>query len=56
MIEALSHSSFFIALMVSSRSTFLQPYSRRAQTVIITLGSLGWYAFFLATNLLAAMT
>ncbi len=56
MIEALLHSTFFIALTVSSRSTFLQPYSRAARNGIVVLGCLGWYAFFLVMNVVAKLT
>ncbi len=56
MIEALLHSTFFIALTVSSRGTFLRPYSRTARNVIVTLGCLGWYAFFLVFSTIAKMT
>jgi hypothetical protein len=51
-IEALLYSAFFIALTISSRSTYLRPYSWAARNVIIGLICLGWYAFFFATIML----
>lgn len=56
MIEALFPASLFIAMTVASRSTYLQPYSRTARGVIITLGCLAWYAFFVGMSVLAAAT
>ena len=55
-IEALLHSSFFIALAVSSQHTFLKPYSRVARNVIIAAMTVGWYGFFLGVSALAALT
>lgn len=52
-IDALLNSAFFIALTVSSRSTFLRPYSRTARNVLIGVGAVAWYAFFLAVGGLA---
>ena len=56
MIEALFTSSFFIALTLSSRKTFLRPYSRTARNVMMIVSVLAWYAFFLAMSALSAMT
>jgi hypothetical protein len=50
-IDALLHSSFFIALTISSRSTYLKPYSWAARNTLIGLVCVAWYAFFLAVSL-----
>ena len=55
MIEALLYSTFSIAFTVSSRNTYLRPYSRAARNGIMILSVLGWYAFFLAVTALAAV-
>ena len=49
-IEALLLSAFFIALTISSRDTFLKPYSRIATNGMILLSCVGWYVFFLAVT------
>lgn len=54
MASALLYSAFFIALTVSTRHTYLKPYSQRARNVLIFVGIVGWYLFFLAVAALAA--
>lgn len=56
MLEALIYSAFFIAFTVSSKYTYLKPYSRVARNVIIGLSIPGWYLFFLGALTLAAVT
>lgn len=56
LIEALLYSAFFIAFTVSSRNTYLRPYSRTARNVIIGVSTIGWYVFFLAVALIGEMT
>jgi hypothetical protein len=53
-VEALLYSAFFIAFMVSSRYTYLKPYSRIARNVIVGLSVPGWYLFFLGALTLSA--
>jgi len=50
--EALLNSGFFIALTISTRNTFLKPYSRATRTTLTTVMCVAWYAFFLAVALL----
>lgn len=50
--QALLHSAFFIALTISSRTTYLKPYSWAARNTMIGLICVGWYAFFLAFALI----
>lgn len=54
MLEALIYSAFFIAFTVSSKYTYLKPYSRVARNVIIGLSVPGWYLFFLGMLAIAA--
>ncbi len=54
LIEALLHSAFFIALLVSSPYTYLRPYSRTARIALVTAGSVAWYGFFLGVALVGA--
>jgi hypothetical protein len=54
-IDALLNSAFFIALTISSRSTYLKPYSWAAKSSMIALMCLGWYAFFLAVSAISVM-
>lgn len=51
-IEALLYSTFFIALTISSRNTFLKPYSRIATNGMVVLSCVGWYVFFLTVTAL----
>jgi len=48
MVQALLYAAFPIAYTVSTRSTYLNPYSRIARNVIVIVSALAWYAFFLA--------
>ncbi|NNE09531.1 MAG: hypothetical protein HKN20_13300 [Gemmatimonadetes bacterium] len=52
MFDALIFSSFFIALSVSARLTYLKPYTARARNVITLLIVPAWYLFFLGVMLL----
>lgn len=51
-IDALLHSAFFIALTISSRATYLKPYSWAARNTMIALVCAAWYAFFLTVSLI----
>lgn len=52
MFDALIFSSFFIALSVSARQTYLKPYSATVRNVITLLVIPAWYLFFLGVMLL----
>jgi len=52
-IDALLNSAFFIALTISSRSTYLKPYSWAAKNSMIALMCAGWYAFFVAVSIVS---
>jgi hypothetical protein len=56
MIEALLYSAFFIAVTVSSRYTYLKPYSRAARNVIVGLSVPGWYLLCLGALAVARAT
>ena len=56
LFTALIYSSFFIALMISTRHTFLRPYSRAARVALMAAGSVACYAFFVTVLVVAART
>ena len=56
LIEALLHSSFFIALTLSLGRIYLKAYSPAARNVITAIAIPGWYAFFLMVAVVAART
>ena len=55
-IDALLNSAFFIALTISSRTTYLKPYSWAAKNSMIALMCAGWYGFFLAVSVIGQLT
>ena len=55
MVKALLFSAFPISFTVGARYTYLKPYSRAAQNVIIWCAVPAWYVLFLSVTALTAM-
>jgi len=55
LVDALLNSSFFIALSMASRDTYLKPYSRAARNAMVLVAIPAWYLFFLGVAALRTL-